>query len=181
VNQPDVEIFRHKMSRIDELAETLEEVADPAAREAARELVRTLLELHGAGLRKMLDHIGRADQAGQVFQTFADDPLVSNLLKLHSLHPVDLYARLLQALDSLRPVLRAHAVEVDLLTASVEAIRLRLRGGVAPWSELKALLEDAVRSAVPEVAVLEIEEASRPPAPPDSRRHSLPMVGGALP
>ena len=54
--------FDRQMAVVDELVQTLEATADPAARAAAQDLVRTLMDLHGAALERML---GMLHEAGR--------------------------------------------------------------------------------------------------------------------
>ncbi len=89
--------------------------ADPAARAAAQELVRTLMELHGAALERMLGMIHEAGgPADGLIDQFGDDELVGSLLLLYGLHPVDLETRVRQALEKTRPYLRSHGGNVEL-------------------------------------------------------------------
>ncbi len=46
--------FQKRIVRIEVLIQALESLEDPTARAAAKELVRSLLELHGVGLSKIL-------------------------------------------------------------------------------------------------------------------------------
>src|SRR5262245_37351497 len=87
------EEFRQRVRRIEALVETLEQTADPATRAAARELMATLLDLHRAGLARLLEVVGRAEV---VAEACADDELIRTLLLLHGLHPAPLEERVLQ-------------------------------------------------------------------------------------
>ena len=69
----------------------LARAADSAVAAQARELVQALLELHGATLERALEIVHENDLT--LVDKLADDPLVSNLLILHGLHPLDLEAR----------------------------------------------------------------------------------------
>src|SRR6185436_4355638 len=130
--------FRERLNRVEALVGALESCPDPAAREAARQLVRTLLDLHAAGLGRMLDIAGRESA---LVGRLADDPLVSSLLLLHGLHPRPAAERVERALDRARPRLGSLGGEVELVAASEAAVRLRLRGEASP----------ALRKAVEEV------------------------------
>ena len=50
------------------------------------------------------------------------DDLVSSLLLLHGLHPVDLRTRVQQALDKARPFLYDHGSQVELLGEVVDTV-----------------------------------------------------------
>ena len=88
LNQPE---FQREMGKIEALIQQIEESADPSAQAVAKELVKTLLELHGNGLERMLEIVYQSSVAGQtLIDQIAEDELVGNLLILHELHPLDL-------------------------------------------------------------------------------------------
>src|SRR5262249_45079396 len=92
------------MRRIEALVRSLETCGDAVARECARELVRTVLDLHAAGLAKLLELAARVGDSGSdLVERFARDPLVSSLLLLHGLHPVPVERRVADALERVRP------------------------------------------------------------------------------
>src|SRR5262245_60479296 len=78
------------MQRIDVLIRTLDGLAAPATKECARELVQALLDAHGMGLARVLRIITQSGDPGvAIVKSLARDQLVSSLLLLHGLHPVD--------------------------------------------------------------------------------------------
>jgi Fe-S cluster biogenesis protein NfuA len=152
--------FRQHYGRVEALVRALEELPDTAAREAARELTRVLFALHAAGLRRVLELAGEDAVA-----RFADDPAVGGLLLLHGLHPQPADVRVARALDRARPHFHSIGGDVELVSATDESVRLRLRGNPAADRTLRALASELVIEAVPDVAVIEFEEAwDRDPA-----------------
>jgi hypothetical protein len=141
------------LRHVEELLRALESCTDGAAREQARELVRALLNLHTAGLSQVLELAGAEGGA-----RFADDPLVSGLLLLHGLHPLPPDERVRRVLEQAGPRFHAHGGEVELLSATDEVVRLRLRGEPGSALMLRALAAELVVEAVPDAA-LEFEEA----------------------
>jgi hypothetical protein len=92
---------------IDHLIDTIEKLpAEP--RETARAIVREVLTLHAGALRQIVA-AGRVD---------AGDPLVSAVLLLHGLHPLDLETRVRRAL---------HPGE-ELLGVDGGVVRVRAKG-----------------------------------------------------
>jgi len=138
----------------------------PVARDRAEELVRQVTELYGAGLERILHVLDSPGALGPgTVSALTSDPLVSGLLLIHGLHPVDLPGRVAGALDSVRPYLGSHGGDVELLGISEEGVvRLRLLGSCqgCPSSSvtLKLAVEDAIESAAPEVTGIEVEEAA---------------------
>jgi Fe-S cluster biogenesis protein NfuA len=160
--------FESRIARIETLTATLERCQDPEARAASRELVGALLDLHGAGLAKVLELTSGAGVAGRaIVSSFARDGLVANLLLLHGLHPENLESRIRSALDGLRSRIGTQA-RVDLLGLEGDSLRLRLSRdcGGCPSSSLaiKKTIEDALLAAAPDLATIEfIEEGSTAP------------------
>ena len=54
--------FLHRMHRIEGLIHDMEKLPDPAVQAMVREIVQSLLELHGAGLAGILDHLLQAGE-----------------------------------------------------------------------------------------------------------------------
>lgn len=138
----------------------------PVARDRAEDLVRQVTELYGAGLERILHLLDSQGVLGPgTVSALTSDPLVSGLLLIHGLHPVDLPGRVAGALDSVRPYLGSHGGDVELLGISEEGVvRLRLLGSCqgCPSSSvtLKLAVEDAIETAAPEVTAIEVEEAA---------------------
>src|SRR6476660_8631699 len=132
--------FQKELGRIEELINALNSAADSAVAAQARELVQALLELHGTTLERALEIVHENDLT--LVDKLAEDPLVSNLLILHGLHPLDLEARVRGAL---------------------EKVKLRLEGNCngCPSSRvtLKSSIEEAIYAAAPDVTGMEVEGA----------------------
>jgi Fe-S cluster biogenesis protein NfuA len=156
--------FESRIARIEALTATLERCQDLDARAASRELVGALLDLHGAGLAKVLELTTGAGEAGRaIVASLARDGLVANLLLLHGLHPENLESRIRSALDGLRSRIGNQA-GVDLVGLEGDSLRLRLSRecGGCPSSTIaiKKTIEDALLAAAPDLSSIEfIEEA----------------------
>src|SRR5690349_21380757 len=91
--------LRGRMQRLDALIQEAERFADPVVQARTREIVGALLELHGAGLEKILEHVAGIGEDGlAAIDALARDELVGSLLLLHGLHPLDVETRVLGAL-----------------------------------------------------------------------------------
>lgn len=137
--------------------------AEPARRRA-EELVAVVTELHGAGLRRLLELL---DDAGalddRLLRALGDDPLLSGLLLLHGLHPLDTASRVEQALAEVRPYLASHGGDVELLGIDEnDVVHLRLLGSChgCPSSSVTLALavQTAVEAAAPEVARIDCRQ-----------------------
>jgi Fe-S cluster biogenesis protein NfuA len=158
----DAREFRAKMERLEALLGELERLADPKARSDMREVVQAILEMHGAGLERVLDHLAEAGAPGvAVRDALARDEVVAGLLLLHGLHPQGLEARVLQALDQVRPRLRSHGGGVELLGARDGIVRLRLTGNChgcpSSAATMRQTVEEAVLGLAPDVIAIEVE------------------------
>ncbi|GIG56277.1 thioredoxin [Longispora fulva] len=137
------------------------ESTDPAR---ADELVRLLVGLYGEALTR----IAAVARDTGVLERLAADPVVSELLVVHDLHPRDTTQRVTAALEEVRPYLGSHAGGVELLGVDDDGVvRLRLEGTChgCPSSTVTATtaIETAVRRAAPEVTRVDVEGTVAPP------------------
>ena len=162
--------FHGRMQRVEELIEAIQEHGNPVVRASASEMVRALLDVHRAGLTEMLEQISRQGEPGQaILNGLVQHDLVSRLLLLHGLHPVDLATRVRHALEDIAPLLRVHDADVHLVEANHDAIQLRIRGG---GDDVHRILEAALLAAAPDVLRIEFVDADAP----TTNRLSLPLV-----
>jgi len=147
---------------INRLVARVSGITDADARNAALALLKAVMELHASAIDRMMEIASDAGDAGwTIIDGFGRDPLVSNLLLLHGLHPLDLEARVLEALEQVRPVLASHGGNVELLEVKGGAVRLKLTGACngCPSSSLtlKTAIEKSIYSAAPDVTSIECE------------------------
>jgi Fe-S cluster biogenesis protein NfuA len=146
---------RERVAHVEELLAAIE--GDAVASEA----VAAIVELYGEGLRR----IAARGVAGDL----VDDELVSHLLLLHDLHPVDVEARVAGALDEVRPYLASHGGDVELLGVADGVAHVRLEGTCngcpSSTATLRHAIEEAVARAAPELAGVEAEGVAEPPGP----------------
>jgi Fe-S cluster biogenesis protein NfuA len=166
MTQPaDDKAFQSRMAQLQELLERVQAIADPVARDVTAQIIQTMMEYHGAGLSAMMERLAGAGEIGQsVIADFAKDDLIGSLLLLYGLHPLDLETRVRQALEKVRPYLKSHGGNVELLgITEVGAVRLRMQGSChgCPSSSatLKNSIEQAIYDKAPDVAGIEVEPA----------------------
>ena len=136
-------------------------------RDRAEELVRLVIELYGGAFARILEIVGEEAPADETLvERLAADDLVSSLLILHGLHPLDIEARITRALDHVRPYLGSHGGDVKLLGVNDGVVQLRLEGSChgCPSSTvtMKLAIEKAIEEAAPEVIRIEVEGANQP-------------------
>ena len=121
----------------------------------ATEAVQALVELYGEALARVL---AGADPT--------EDELLSHLLLVHDLHPVDVETRVRRALDEVRPYLGSHGGGVELLGIENGVARVRLEGTCngCPSSTvtLRNAIEEAIMRAAPELERIDAEGVAEP-------------------
>ena len=162
--------LQERVARMEALLEEIEALEDPTAKSKAAEMVGVLLDLYGEGLARMMEAVAEGEEREKNFDAFADDELVSHLLLLHGLHPLDLETRVLNALDEVRPYLQSHGGNVEFLGIEEGVARLRLQGSCdgCPSSAmtLKLAIEEAIQKAAPDIEKIEAKGvADQKPAP----------------
>jgi Fe-S cluster biogenesis protein NfuA/nitrite reductase/ring-hydroxylating ferredoxin subunit len=162
--------LQERVVRVETLLGEIEALKDPTARAKAAEMVQVLLELYGEGLARMMEVVADGEESKRTFGAFAEDELISHLLLLHGLHPLDVEARVISALEEVRPYLQSHGGNVELLGVEGGVARLRMQGSCdgCPSSAmtLKLAIEEAIQKAAPDLEGIEAENVSEPkPAP----------------
>jgi Fe-S cluster biogenesis protein NfuA len=175
--------FQGRLERLNRLLGEAERDADPASRGRLQQIVQAVLELHGTALAQLLEHVAQAGEAGRgILDACARDDVVSGLLLLHGLHPLDAETRVRQALDGVRPYLRSHGGSVELLEVRDGVVRLRLEGSChhCPSSSvtMQQTVEEAIYNKAPEVTAVEVEGLPEqvPALDAGSERFALPVL-----
>lgn len=160
-----------QLKSIEALVHRIENASDPALSATAKELVQVLMELHGAGLERMLEIVNQTTTSGPaVIEALGRDDLVRSLLLLYGLHPDSLEARITQALEKTRPYLKSHGGNVNLIAVDhAGAVTLRLEGNChgCPSSSatMKLAVEEAIYDAAPDVTAIIVEGSSQDEKP----------------
>jgi Fe-S cluster biogenesis protein NfuA len=164
---PDDKDFQLKVQRIGDLVGGLENIGDAENRASAKALVQLLLDLHAAGFERALEIIAKNGDAGQrAIDDLGRDPLVSSLLVLYGLHPLDLESRVAQAVEKIRPKVRKGGGELELVGMESGVVRLHLQvtghSCGSTGKTLKAMVEEAMYEAAPDLSQLLIEGLEEP-------------------
>ena len=165
----DDEGLQERVTRMEALLGEIETLSDPNARSKAAEVVGVLLELYGEGLARMMEVVAEGEERERAFDAFAEDELVSHLLLLHGLHPLDLETRVVRALEEVRPYLLSHGGNVELLGVEEGVARLRMQGSCSgcPSSTvtLRLAIEEAIQKTAPDLEGIEAEGVAEEPKP----------------
>ena len=154
--------FEQKVRRIGGLVHELESITDPAARASARELMQLLLDLHAQGIDRMLDIVAQDQEHGQpIIDNFGEDPLVSSLLILYGLHPLDLEGRVSRAVENIRSKVFKSGGEIRSFSVNDGVVRVHVQvsghGCGSTTGTLRTLIEDAMYEAAPDMSSLALE------------------------
>lgn len=151
--------FQQRLESIESVIRQIEAAGDPNVRTAARELVQLVMELHGAGLERVLEILRSNGEAGQsVLGSLGRDEMVSSLLVLYGLHPLSLEERVHQAIEKANRQMRSRSATVELADLEDGALHLNLKAnGHGP--ALKEVVEAAIWQAAPDITSLVIDGA----------------------
>lgn len=159
--------FEDPIRRLGQCVAQFDQLPESPARDAGRELVQLLMEVHGAGLERMMEIIFESGEPAQrIIDQLGKDSLVGSLLLLYSLHPDPLDMRVQRAVDHLRPRLRKLSCAIELVQVQEGAVQLRL--AVAGHScgssarDLRSMVEEGVYELAPDVSALEIQGLEEP-------------------
>jgi Fe-S cluster biogenesis protein NfuA/nitrite reductase/ring-hydroxylating ferredoxin subunit len=161
--------LQERVARLETLLEEIETLKDPNAKSKAAEVVGVLLDLYGDGLARMMEVIAGGEERERNFEAFSRDGLISHLLLLHGLHPLDVETRVAGAIEEVRPYLQSHGGNVELLGIEGGVVRVRMEGSCdgCPSSAmtLKLAIEEAVLNAAPDLEGVEAEGMAEEPPP----------------
>lgn len=152
--------LQQQLSRIEELILKLEKTNDAALKGTAMELVRLLMDVHGAGIERMLEITSDSGAAGQeIIDRFGEDEAARSLLLLYGLHPKDVETRVMEGLDSIRPYLRSRQADVQLISLADGTAHVRLLGNAhgCTASSLKSAIEEAIGKAAPDLTSIRVD------------------------
>ncbi len=169
--QQDQQEHLRRAERIEMLIQEVNELPDSHARAIVEELVQALLDMYGEGLSHILELTARSEASGdELINTFTQDDLLSSLFLLHDLHPEDTETRVARALVEVRPYLKSHGGNVELVKIDKGVAYLRLEGSChgCPSSTitLKLAIEEAIYKAAPDLVELQVEGVTDPPPRP---------------
>ncbi|MEO8727111.1 MAG: NifU family protein [Acidobacteriaceae bacterium] len=155
--------FQARSQEVEELVKKLERAGDPQLHATALELVQSVIDLHGAALERLLELLSRSRAGEDALYEAVKDDLVASMFLLHGLHPDSIQTRVLRALDKVRPYLKSHGGDVELVSIDEGILRVQLQGTCGSCSSsaltLKTAVEDAVYEAAPDILEIIAENA----------------------
>ncbi len=151
-------------AKLEALISAAEAVRDDVARERTRAVVNAVLELHAAGLSRIVEVARAQGDAGQeLIATLSGDALLCNLFTLHGLHPEPFEARVRRGLEKAAMYLKLTHSSVEVVALSHDSVKLKLaRSGDDGTTNdrVRNAVEQALREAAPDLAEVHFDESS---------------------
>jgi len=159
--------FRQQAETIERLVGKLDTAADPLLKTVAQDLVQALMDLHGAAFERTLELLHESGNPDGIIERLSRDELVGSVLLLYGLHPEDMRARVLSALEKIRPELvkqNATAELAGLDEAGAVTIHFQVKAGSCgstPGS-VRSRIEAAVQNAAPDASCITLKDVGIP-------------------
>lgn len=155
--------FQQRLQSIERLLSEIDRRADPSLRTAVQQVVQLVMDLHGAGLERIVDLIRESGNDAGLLDRISGDEAVESLLVLHDLHPLGLEARIQRGVNLAQERLRPHRGEVELVSLENGAMRLRVRAHAnscgSTGEALKEIVEGAIYQMAPDIVSLAVDTA----------------------
>jgi Fe-S cluster biogenesis protein NfuA/nitrite reductase/ring-hydroxylating ferredoxin subunit len=135
--------------RVQVLLERIDQMPPGGAKELIQECMEAVMAFYGQGLNSILQIVRNAGSEGsKVYRDLIHDDVIQGLLLIHDLHPLTLEVRLREALDKVRPYLKSHGGNVELIQLEEGVAKLRLLGTCQSCASSSVTLELAIRNAI---------------------------------
>ena len=153
--------FQDQIRQLGKLVTQFDQFPDGPQKIACKELVQLLMDVHGAGLERIMEIVFEGGKQGpEVIANLAKDPVVGGLLLLYSLHPDDLETRVRKAMENMRPRLRKLSCSADVVRIKDGSVQVQVtitgHGCGSSTKDVRAVVEDGVYEFAPDVVALEI-------------------------
>jgi Fe-S cluster biogenesis protein NfuA len=153
--------FQDQVRQLGKLITQFDQMPEGPPKTACKQLVQLLMDVHGAGLDRIMEIVFESDGPGPaIVDKLGNDTITSSLLLLYSLHPQELETRVQQAIDRMRPRLRKLSCGVDLAGIVEGAVQVRVavagHNCGSSSKDIRAIVEEGVFECAPDVASLEI-------------------------
>jgi hypothetical protein len=143
-------------TKIDQLIQRVTALPDENARATGLELLQSLMDLHGAGLARVVELLSESGEPGHIaLSKLGSDPVVCGLLVLYGIHPVPMADRVSHAIEKVQTQLRKQGADVELLGILDGVVRVKVQNGSS--ENVKTVIEQSILEAAPETVEIIIE------------------------
>lgn len=146
------------------------------AREKALELKEAIEAFHRHALRRLVRTLRSTDHGKELLLKAVEDPSVYAVFLLHGLVRQDVVTRVAAALEEVRPYLRSHGGDVELVKVEEGVAYVRLHGACLGCSLSARTLQDGVEEVI-KARVPEIQRVAVVPQGPVSGFVPLDEIG----
>ena len=159
--------FRQQAETIERLLAQLDTAADPLLKTVAKDLVQALMDLHGSAFERALELLHESGNPGGIIERLGRDERVASVLLLYGLHPEDMHARILRALENIRPELKKQNASAELGgldEAGAVTIHYQVKAGSCgstPGS-VRSRIETVVQNAAPDACSITLKDVGIP-------------------
>jgi Fe-S cluster biogenesis protein NfuA len=153
--------FQERVRQLGKMVAEFDHLPDGPQKDACKELVQLLMDVHGAGLERILEVVFESGDGGPaILERVGQDSIAGSLLLLYSLHPDDLDTRVRKAMERMRPRLRKLACSAELVRVQEGTVQVLLsttgHSCGSSVGDLHAIVEDGIYEFAPDVTSLEI-------------------------
>lgn len=149
--EEDIQTLAQRVDRAREAVQALPE----EARKRAMALKEAIEAFHACGLKALVRLLRSSGEGRELLYRAVDDPAVYALFLLHGIIRPDVYARVAAALEEVRPYLRSHGGDVELVKVEDGTVYVRLHGACSGCSlsalTLRQGVEETLKARVPEI------------------------------
>lgn len=153
--------FQKRVRQLGKMVAEFDRLPDGPQKDACRELVQLVMDVHGAGLERLMEIVFESGNTGPaIIDKLGQDSIAGSLMLLYSLHPDDMETRVHKAMERLRPRLRKLACTAELVRVREGTVQVLLTttghscGSSA--GDLRSIVEDGIYEFAPDVALLEV-------------------------
>src|SRR5690606_32989983 len=135
--------FESLARQVDRAREALQALPEDA-RARAMALKEAVEAFHAFGLKALVRLLRSTEAGRELLVRAVDDPSIYALFLLHGIIRPDVYTRVAAALEEVRPYLRSHGGDVELVTVEGETVYVRLQGACSGCSLSALTLKQGV-------------------------------------
>jgi nitrite reductase/ring-hydroxylating ferredoxin subunit/Fe-S cluster biogenesis protein NfuA len=148
------EEFQALAEEVDRVLASIRELPEDA-RMKAMQLKKAIEAFHGHALRKLVRMFRDTDEGKELLLQAVEDPAIYAMLLMHGIVKQDLFTRVAAVLEEVRPYMRSHGGDVELVKVEGHTVYVRLHGACSGCSlsavTLKNGVEEAIKARVPEI------------------------------
>jgi nitrite reductase/ring-hydroxylating ferredoxin subunit/Fe-S cluster biogenesis protein NfuA len=156
------EDFQALAERVDRVLDSIKGLPEDA-RMKAMELKKAIEAFHEHALRKLVRMFRETDAGKELLLKAVEDPSIYAMFLMHGIIKQDMFTRVAAALEEVRPYMRSHGGDVELVKVEEKTVYVRLQGACSGCSlsavTLKNGVEEAIKARIPEIEnVVRVED-----------------------